>query len=133
MAVSAKDLDQAATAAQAAGRPVAALAQADPALLAQVREGKSDLYSMRLVDTEAEDGDVVLLLVDGKPLGHILLFNRGTVVTVPVGKSKPTVLTIQAEKDGGGGVTFGMASSQGQVLSRVMQVGENETWSVVAR
>jgi hypothetical protein len=92
-----------------------------------------DLFSIRLVDTVAEDGDVVVVSVDGQALGRINLSNAGTVLTLPLKPGASTSLKVLAEKDGGGGVTFGAVTSQGQVMSRVMAVGESQDWTVEAR
>ncbi|MBI4676618.1 MAG: hypothetical protein HY748_03465 [Elusimicrobia bacterium] len=109
------------------------LAQASPDLRREVAEARMDLFSVRLVDTVAEDGDVVIIFVDGKPLGRVDLSNAGAVLTLPLKPGTSTGLKVVAEKDGGGGVTFGAVTSQGQVMSKVMSVGEAQDWTVLAR
>ncbi|MBI5882220.1 MAG: hypothetical protein HZB91_03850 [Elusimicrobia bacterium] len=109
------------------------LAQASPELRREVAEARMDLFSIRLVDSAAEDGDVVVVSVDGKTLGRVNLSNAGAVLTLPLKPGASTSLKVLAEKDGGGGVTFGAVTSQGQVMSKVMSVGESQDWTVEAR
>lgn len=132
LTVSRKDLDPQVLRALKSGALTPSLAAADPSLVKELRDGSREPYSVRLVDTEAEDGDVVLLLVDGKPLGHFELSNRGATLTLPLRRGQSTSLKVVAEKDGGGGVTFGAASSLGETRSRVMDVGETDAWTVTA-
>jgi hypothetical protein len=45
-------------------------------------------------------------------------------------KGATTKITCLASQDGGGGVTFRAISSVGEMRTRVMAVGESETWTV---
>lgn len=109
-----------------------ALKAADPVIRQEVQEGARTFYSIRLLDTAADDGDVVLILIDGKPFGPVELSSKGATLTVPLRPGAQTVLSAQALKDGGGGVTFGAESSTGEIRTRVMSVGEQEIWTLNA-
>ncbi len=112
------------------GETPAVLAQAGAELKRDVAEGRRDLYSIKLIDSVAEDGDVVGIFIDGQPLGMVTLSHAGAVLTVPLKSDGATSLRVLAEKDGGGGVTFGAVTSRGQTMSQNMNVGESLTWSV---
>jgi hypothetical protein len=97
-----------------------------------VAEGRRDLYSIRLVDAVAQDGDAVGIHIDGRAFGMVTLSHAGAVLTVPLKADAPTLLKVVAEKDGGGGVTFGAQTSRGEVVEKNMDLGESLSWSVRA-
>ena len=91
------------------------------------------VFRLHVLDTVAEDGDVVWLSLDGVPFGALELANAGVDVAITLPLGTPAHLLVVAERDGGGGVTFGAASSQGEMRTRVMRVGDREEWTVVVR
>ena len=109
------------------------LAHATPPIRKALLNGRQGLFRLRVLDNMAEDGDVVWLGLDGVPFGDLVLRNAGTEITVALPVGTPAHLLIVATRDGGGGVTFGAASSQGELRSRVMNVGDREEWTVVVR
>src|SRR5438552_12154579 len=110
------------------------LAYATPPIRKALSGGQRGIFRLRVLDNMAEDGDVVWVGLDGVPFGDLELKNAGTELTVALPIGTPALLQVVAERDGGGGgVTFGAASSQGEIRSRVMNVGDREEWTVVVR
>lgn len=110
------------------------LAYATPPIRKALSGGQRGIFRLRVLDNMAEDGDVVWVGLDGVPFGDLELKNAGTELAVALPIGTPAQLQVVAERDGGGGgVTFGAASSQGEIRSRVMNVGDREEWTVVVR
>lgn len=114
-------------------RAARVLAHATPPVRKALLDARQAIYRLRVLDNMAQDGDVVWLSLDGVPFGSLLLTNAGTDISIalPVGASAH--LLIVAERDGGGGVTFGAASSAGHIRTKVMNVGDREEWTVAVR
>lgn len=97
----------------------------------QIASGEASLYSVRLLDFQDEDGDAVKILLNDIPFGELVLSNSGAKLTIPLKKGATTKITCLASQDGGGGgVTFRAISSVGEMRTRVMAVGESESWTV---
>ena len=103
---------------------------ASPEIIEKVKNGQMSFYSIRMVDTLAQDGDVVKVSINGLPAGMITLSHAGAYISLPLFPGQLNSLQIQAIEDGGGGVTFGAYSSTGQVYSKIMKVGDFETWQI---
>jgi hypothetical protein len=88
------------------------------------------IFSMRLLDNMDQDGDVVLISIDGVPMSYLALTNAGATLEIPLKKGESHRITVTATHDGVGGVTLGLQTSAGTILSRNMAVGESETWTV---
>ncbi len=93
-------------------------------------DGSVSLFTFRLIDFVAEDGDVVDIAVDGAVLARVTLSHSGAVLTLPLKPGQQHALTVTAVFDGGGGVTFGAQSSAGEIRTRVMSVGESDTRTI---
>jgi len=96
----------------------------------QVQSGEQALFTLRIIDIFEEDGDAVSIFLDGVPYGEIQLSHSGATLTLALKRNAEAHLRIVATHDGGGGVTFGAASSLGEVLTRVMAVGDSEEWTI---
>lgn len=96
----------------------------------KIMAGTMSMYKLTVLDTVAEDGDVVGVAVNGNAIGHIRLSNAGAHIHVPLIDQTTQILKIEAKVDGGGGVTFGARSNTGKTMSKNMKVGEVETWVV---
>ncbi len=97
---------------------------------AAVRADGYSMFQMQLIDDCAEDGDVVQISVDGVPVSFLSLSHAGATLEIPLKKGESHTITVTATRDGGGGVTLGLRTSMGDVISRNMQVGESETWTI---
>jgi len=132
--LSAVDFDQDATdqarAALARGEMPAVLLQTSPETRRQIATGEQQLYSLRLLDFADEDGDGVSISIKGVYFGDLLLANAGARLTIPLRPGERSEISVRAAQDGGGGVTFRVVSSRGELRTRVMKVGEIENWSV---
>jgi hypothetical protein len=132
--VSDRDLDVDATAkAKAAlsrGEILPVLATTSEQVRREIASGEQSLYTVRILDFLDEDGDAVKIFVNDVPFGEVILSNSGAKLTIPLKKGATTKITCLASQDGGGGVTFRAISSVGEMRTRVMAVGESETWTV---
>ena len=133
--VSDRDLDMEATekakAALKQGRIPPSLANAPERTRQELLSGEQSLYSVRLLDFADEDGDAVKILLNDVPFGDLVLSNLGAKLTIPLKKGVTTKITCLATVDGGGGgVTFRAISSSGELRTRVMAVGESESWTI---
>ena len=132
--VSDRDLDPEATesakAALKEGRIPPVLANVPERTRKEVLSGEQSLYSVRLVDFLDEDGDWVKISINDALFGELLLSNAGAKLTIPLKKGTTTKFTCTASRDGGGGVTFRAISSTGEMRTRVMAVGECESWTI---
>ena len=109
----------------------AAAAAAVPAPVAEaVRGGGYELFQLKIIDSEALDGDVVGVSVDGVPMGQFMLTPGGAVLDVPLKPGKRQVVRITAVKDGWGGITLGVRSSAGHVTTSWLMPGQYEEWVV---
>lgn len=95
-----------------------------------VRSDGWSIFSMRLIDDVDQDGDVVQVLVDGVPVSYLALTHSGATLEIPLKKGESHRVTVVAVRDGVGGVTLGLQTSAGTVVSRHMQVGESDSWTI---
>jgi hypothetical protein len=123
----AKDLD----AINAAG--LGSLAKTSPKIAADIQSGRRVLYRLYLLDFLVEDGDQVELSVDGVSFGDTVLKGAGTSFLIPLAPGTPAQMKILATADGGGGVTVGFVSSQGEARTEIMQVGQFDQWQAVVQ
>jgi hypothetical protein len=112
---------------------IAALVKNSPQTADEVRSGKLALYRLHLLDSLAQDGDEVEMFVNGVSCGRVSLSNAGTEIVLPLAAGAQAELKVVATRDGGGGVTFGALSSQGEARTQIMQVGEFDQWQVTVR
>lgn len=95
-----------------------------------VRSDGWSLFSMRLIDDVDQDGDVVQISVDGVPVSYLALTHAGATLEIPLKKGESHRVTVTAVRDGVGGVTLGLQTSAGTVVSRRMLVGESDSWTI---
>ena len=106
------------------------LAQAPEETRAGIADGRQVIYSLHVLDDIAEDGDIVEIFVNGTSYGRVLLSNAGQDVLIPLPANTNAQVHVLAVQDGGGGVTFGVTTSQGEIRSTVMPEGGSDDWSV---
>jgi len=106
------------------------LAQAPADTRAGIADGRAVIYSLHVLDDVVEDGDVVEIFVNGTSYGRVLLASGGQDVLIPLAVGTTAQVHVVATEDGGGGVTFGVTTSQGEIRSTVMPVGGSDNWSV---
>ena len=106
------------------------LAQAPEETRAGIADGRQVIYSLHVLDDIAEDGDIVEIFVNGTSYGQVLLSNAGQDVLIPLPAGTNAQVHVLAVQDGGGGVTFGVTTSQGEIRSTVMPQGGSDDWSV---
>lgn len=106
------------------------LAQAPEATRAGIADGRQVIYSLHVLDDIAEDGDIVEIFVNGTSYGQVLLSHAGQDVLIPLPAGTNAQVHVLAVQDGGGGVTFGVTTSQGEIRSTVMPQGGSDDWSV---
>lgn len=95
-----------------------------------VRSDGWSMFSMRLIDDVDQDGDVVQISVDGVPVSYLALTHGGATLEIPLKKGESHRVTVTAVRDGVGGVTLGLQTSAGTVVSRRMLVGESDSWTI---
>lgn len=95
-----------------------------------VRSDGYSIFSMRLIDDVAQDGDVVQISVDGVPMSYLSLTHAGATLEIPLKKGESHRITVTAVRDGNGGVTLGLQTSAGMIVSRNMAVGESDSWTI---
>lgn len=98
---------------------------------AEIEKGDVEFYHIYLYDSCYEDGDVVEILIDGQPMFLTPIGNQGSTVSVPISKQRTTVISVRGIFDGGGGITVGCRTSQGDGFVRSMAPGEIQPLSVV--
>lgn len=113
-----------------AGLMPSELASAPQAVRDAVRDGRMSLFTLHMIDFVDEDGDVVDVSINGMTMGQVILSHAGATMTVPLTPGIEQSFGVTAVQDGGGGVTFGAQSSAGQMVTRVMGVGESEVWTL---
>lgn len=115
-----------------AGRPIPGLSSASPELVRALAEGKAEVYTVRALDTCAEDGDHVTVTTDnGARVGPFMLTNAGTVISVPAINGVLPSVQLIADKDGEGGITVAVQSSGGTWYSSIMAEGQMQAISLV--
>ncbi len=95
-----------------------------------VRSDGFSIFSMKLVDDMDQDGDVVQILIDGVPMSYLSLTHAGATLEIPLKKGESHKITVLAVRDGVGGVTLGLQTSAGMIVSRRMLVGESDSWTL---
>ena len=95
-----------------------------------VRSDGWSIFSMRLIDDVDQDGDVVQISVDGVPVSYLALTHAGATLEIPLKKGESHRIQVTAVRDGVGGVTLGLQTSAGTVVSRRMLVGESDSWTI---
>lgn len=95
-----------------------------------VRSDGYSIFSMRLIDDVAQDGDVVQISIDGVPMSFLSLTHAGATLEIPLKKGESHRITVTAVRDGNGGVTLGLQTSAGMIVSRNMAVGESDSWTI---
>jgi len=101
-----------------------------PAIARQISTGEAQFCRVFLYDSCAEDGDTVQVMVDGEPYVVVPLTVAGTSILIPVSAEAPTSIAIKGIYDGGGGITVGARTSEGDFFSRAMYVGETEELTI---
>ena len=90
-------------------------------MAAQIKAGSLQLVSVKLYDTDAEDGDAVLIQTDDASF-EVSLTHAHQQVTLPVVDGKVTMIGL---RDGQGGITVGIETADGsKSLTPVMSVGQ---------
>lgn len=110
--------------------PAAPQSALTPAGRAAVQSDGYSIFSMRLIDDVAQDGDVVQISIDGVPMSYLSLTHAGASLEIPLKKGESHRITVTAVRDGTGGVTLGLQTSAGMIVSRVMAVGESDSWTI---
>jgi len=95
-----------------------------------VRSDGYSIFSMRLIDDVAQDGDVVQISIDGVPMSYLSLSHAGATLEIPLKKGESHRITVTAVRDGNGGITLGLQTSAGTIVSRNMAVGESDSWTI---
>lgn len=97
-----------------------------------IAEGRQVIYTLHLLDSQFQDGDIVSVSVDGANYGEILLRNGGEDLLIPLHPGSTSVVKIDAVRDGEqiNLVTFGARSSLGEARTRDMAEGQSEVWTV---
>ncbi len=98
---------------------------------AEIERGDVEFYHIYLYDSCYEDGDVVEILIDGQPMFLTPIGNKGATVSVPISKTRTTVISVRGIFDGGGGITVGCRTSQGDGFVKSMVPDEIQPLSVV--
>ena len=97
---------------------------------AAVRADGFSIFSMQLIDDVAEDGDVVQISVDGVPVSFLSLSHAGATLDIPLKRGESHEIKVTAVRDGTGGITLGLRTSIGDVVSRNLAVGESDSWTI---
>jgi hypothetical protein len=105
-----------------------ALAPARPELSSEqkkaIQKEELVLYRLNLWDCMQEDGDIVRILVNGRPYATVQLRHTTSTLLVPMPRDGATTIAVQGVYDGGGGITTGIRSSGGDFVLRSLRVGE---------
>jgi hypothetical protein len=112
-------------------RLVLAYAPADTR--AAIADGHQALYTLQVLDDVVQHGDAVEIFVDGTSYGQVVLGSAGQDVLIPLPSGMTAKVRVVATQDGGGGVSFGVTTSQGEIRSPILAVGESDDWSVTSQ
>ncbi|MCA9289481.1 MAG: hypothetical protein KDA25_00030 [Phycisphaerales bacterium] len=91
-----------------------------------VLRGDPSFVHVFLFDNCAQDGDVVLVKINGSPFAMVPITHIGTTVSVPVPAGGATTISIEGVHDGGGGITVACRTSRGDYFTRVMAPGDEQ-------
>lgn len=111
---------------RATPRPVAS-----PALKSALARPDLRFVRVYLFDACFEDGDVVELFLDDDLIAAVPLANAGATLTLPVPAGGRARIVLRGHTDGGGGITVGCRTSQGDFFCRPMTVGEVQPVGIV--
>jgi hypothetical protein len=130
--LSSKDLDVEATrAAIAAARghlPIPRVQAVTPLLLQALKKGEVEIYTIRAYDTCRVDGDWISIVTPNLMReGSFMIDHGGRLVSIPVIKGQKPQILLVADKDGVGGVTVGLQTSDGMWYSQVLPEGTVQT------
>ncbi len=95
--------------------------------------GDADLYQLYLYDNLAEDGDIVDVYIDGERFCTVPITHQGATLTVPAVKGKTHSVALLGIHDGGGGITVGFRSSEGDYFTERMAVGQTRIVAMVTK
>jgi hypothetical protein len=104
-----------------------------PGLLDDLARPGTAFYRVYLNDSCDEDGDVVELRIGGQTFAVVPIDHKGVTLSVPVPASGSTRVSIVGVKDGGGGITVGCRTSEGNYFCRSLAEGEEQTVGIAAR
>ncbi len=107
------------------------IAQMTPGMRSEMMHGDSKFYHVHLNDSCYNDGDVVEILVNEKPMFLVPINNAGATISIPVSTRSVTVVSVRGVYDGGGGITVACRTSRGEGFIRVMSPGEIQPLGVV--
>lgn len=96
--------------------------EAQASLRADLEAGRSRLAWLSLWDDQAEDGDRVRIAAGGFSL-DLDLYKAPHRIGIPV-TGEGADLTLTGLRDGGGGITLGVQSTEGVVLTPVIAPGQ---------
>lgn len=96
--------------------------QAEAALTADVNAGRAHLAWLSVWDDQAQDGDRIRVSAGGFDL-DLDLYNAPHRIGIPIADENPG-LTIMGLHDGGGGITIGIQTTNGVVLTPVLRPGQ---------
>jgi len=121
-----------ATAAMQKHQQVSTEAQSDVQLTAisagsqlaeELASGKKELFQIELFDCCDEDGDIVDVLVNGQLFATVPIMHAGTMLTIPLASGDNSII-VRGARDGGGGVTLSVRTSEGEFFTRYLWVGQ---------
>ena len=104
----------------------------DSPVAAALRDGRCELFEMKLYDCCDEDGDVVELDVNGTYFMTVPIMHAGSQISIPL-RSGTNTITVRGSKDGGGGVTLAFTTSRGHFFARHMHIGEEYQFGVLVK
>lgn len=114
---------------QESPRPIA-LPGMTPQARHAVRADGWEVFRMEMLDTVYDDGDAVLLSVDGVPMCYVTISNAGARFELPLKRGANHKITITGVEDGGDIVTLGVRTSLGDMISSPLMKGQSETWRI---
>jgi len=112
-------------------------AKLDPTVIEGMKEeilrGDSQFFHLFLFDSCDEDGDVVEIELNGRSFATVPLTHAGATLSIPLAAGKTTSLGLRGIRDGQGGITVAMQTSEGQGFLGRMQEGEFVSLGLVGR
>lgn len=98
-----------------------------------ILSGDASFFHLYIYDCCAEDGDVVEVELNGAVFATVPLTHVGATLSIPLVSDKLASLTLRALHDGGGGVTIGLRTSEGEAAVGVIAEGDYVSLGLIGK
>ncbi|MDZ4780054.1 MAG: hypothetical protein SGJ19_07375 [Planctomycetia bacterium] len=98
-----------------------------------LKDERTSFYHVHLFDCCDEDGDVVEIIINNAPFAVVPITNQGATLTIPLQSGETSALALRGIRDGGGGITISVETSDGVYYCEAMEVGQEISLGIVTK